>query len=159
MLQLRSGNLLLRSLLLGIVMIPILVDQVLRFRKPIFDKLNRKTMSTWAQLKINRKRLPTTHWSVLHTSVSSRVSGQEAPPFSGAPMTSLALVLVPPPQVALHSPHGFHSPTLQSTRNVKPWMVNIGNGGNNDLITVMILFSLFSYASSSTLYPCQWVIN
>ena len=61
------------------------------------------------------ERLPS-HWSVLHGSVNSR-TGHAAPPFSGSSTTSLALVLVPPSQVALHSPHGFQSPTLQSTGN------------------------------------------
>merc|ERR1719507_1238084 len=56
----------------------------------------------------------TGHWSVLQTVVSSN-AGHKAPPFSGSSMTSRALHLVPPPQVKLHSPHGFQSPTLQST--------------------------------------------
>ena len=60
------------------------------------------------------------HPSVLQTIVSTR-AGHVAPPFSGCSMTSRALVLVPPSQVALHSPHRFQSPTLQSTGNVKPW--------------------------------------
>ena len=58
------------------------------------------------------------HWTVLHTSISSRIE-QEAPPFCASSITSLALVLVPPSQVTLQSPHADHSLTLQSTGNVK----------------------------------------
>ena len=60
------------------------------------------------------------HWSVLQAIVSSR-AGHVSPPHSGSTMTSRSIVLVPPPQVTLHSPHGFQSPTSQSTGNVKPW--------------------------------------
>ena len=60
------------------------------------------------------------HSSVLHTSVSSR-SGQEAPASFASLITSRPLFLLPPPQVRLHLPQGFQSPTLQSTGNVKLW--------------------------------------
>ena len=60
------------------------------------------------------------HWSVLQTIICSKF-GHASPPFSGSSMTSLALVLSPPLQVALHLPHGFQSPTLQSTGNLKLW--------------------------------------
>ena len=56
------------------------------------------------------------HPPLLQTIVSSR-AGHIAPPFFGSSMTSRALVLVPPLQVALHSPHRFQSPTLQSTED------------------------------------------
>ena len=60
------------------------------------------------------------HPPLLQTIVSSR-AGHKAPPFSGFTLTSRSLILVPPLQVALHLPHGFQSPTLQSTGNVKLW--------------------------------------
>ena len=60
-------------------------------------------------------RVPAGHWLVLQGIVSSR-AGHVSPPFFGSSMTSRALILVPPPQVTLHSPHGFQSPTLQSTK-------------------------------------------
>ena len=69
--------------------------------------------------KSKMERVPG-HSSVLHSSVSSR-SGQEAPAFFASLITSRPLFLVPPPQVTLHLPHGFQSPTLQSTGNVKLW--------------------------------------
>ena len=56
------------------------------------------------------------HPSVLQAIVSSK-AGHEAPPFSGSLMTSRPLVLVPLLQVALHFPHGFQLPTLQSTED------------------------------------------
>ena len=58
------------------------------------------------------------HPPLLQTIVSSR-AGHKAPPFSGFTLTSRSLILVPPLQVALHLPHGFQSPTLQSTRYPK----------------------------------------
>ena len=56
------------------------------------------------------------HSSVLHTIVSSR-AGHVVPPCFGCWMTSRVLVLVPPPQVRLQSPHGDQSSTLQSTED------------------------------------------
>jgi len=57
------------------------------------------------------------HSSVLQTIVSSR-AGHVFPLYSGSWTTSLLMVLVPPPQVALHLPHDFQLPTLQSTGTV-----------------------------------------
>ena len=54
------------------------------------------------------------HSSVLHKSVSSSTE-HAAPPFFASWMTSRVLVLLPPPQVTLQSPHADQSPTLQST--------------------------------------------
>ena len=56
------------------------------------------------------------HSSVLHTSISSRY-GHEAPAWFAFLITSRVLVMVPPPQVALQSPHNDQSPTLQSTKD------------------------------------------
>ena len=61
------------------------------------------------------ERLPG-HSSVLHHSISFRF-GQEAPASFASLITSRVLVLVPMPQVALHSPHADQSPTLQSTED------------------------------------------
>ena len=73
----------------------------------------------WWKWKSKMERLPG-HSSVLHASVSSR-SGQEAPASFASLITSRPLFLLPPPQVTLHLPQGFQSPTLQSTGNVKLW--------------------------------------
>ena len=54
------------------------------------------------------------HLSVLHTSDSSRL-GHLFPSSIASLITSLPLVLVPPPQVTLQSFQAFQSPTLQST--------------------------------------------
>ena len=68
----------------------------------------------------NRRKDIPPHLSALHTSISSRF-GHKAPPCCGSWRTCLDLVLVPPPQVTVHSPHADQSSTLQSTGNVKLW--------------------------------------
>ena len=66
------------------------------------------------------------HGSVLQDSSSSR-SWQAAPPFSASWTTFLSLVLVPPPQVALHSLHKDQSSTSQSTEPVRNLFTGIRN--------------------------------
>ena len=65
--------------------------------------------------KARGKKVPV-HLAVLHTSVSSRF-GHVAPPSFASWTTSLVLVLVPPSQVTLQSPHADQSPTLQSNKD------------------------------------------
>ena len=77
----------------------------------------------------NRQRAPG-HLVVLHRSVSSRFDGHSVPPYSGCWTTSLLLVLVASPQVAEHWFHSVHSPTLQSTGNVKHCIGGILNNAD-----------------------------
>ena len=77
----------------------------------------------------NRQRAPGQCNVVVHWSVSSRF-GHSFPPFSGCWTTSLVLLLFPSPQVTEHSPHAIHSPTLQSTGNVKHCIGGILNNAD-----------------------------
>ena len=89
-----------------------------------------------------RKRVPL-HSPVLHASVSSRL-GHASPPFTDSWMTSRALVLVPPSQAALHSPHADQSSTLQSTENFQ--------------ILGVFLKQIFAMMTSMLILLQSWVV-
>ena len=103
--------------------------------------------------KTRIERLPG-HSLVLHHSISFRF-GQEAPASFASLITSRVLVLVPMPQVALHSPHADQSPTLQSTEDQqfsKYMMMKIKKGkkSKNGQATVHLPHSFQSSTLQST---------